>query len=164
MEKGYKGMKSDMTCRGFQYEIGKEYHIDGDIKLCENGFHFCKNLKDVFIFYGRDKGNRFFEVEGNIIKSDNKKSVADKMHIIRELTTKEVNRGHYGSHTGNGYYGKITGNGNGDGYGYGYSDGNGSCYGRIRDGYGDGDNNGCIDGNGNGYGIGNNIIKILKFI
>ena len=34
----YKGMNSDMTCKGFQYEIGKTYKTD-KAKLCNYGFH-----------------------------------------------------------------------------------------------------------------------------
>ena len=175
--KGYKGMESDMTCRGFQYEIGKTYLADGDIKLCKNGFHFCKNLEDVFEYYGNDRGNRFFEVEGNVIKSDRKKSVANKIHIIRELTKKEVNRCHCSNHTGNGCCGNecgygfgynygdgdnSEGHGNGNGFGGYYANGEFYCYGNIN-------GNGCGDGNGDGYGYGYgfkdyNLENLLKFI
>ena len=168
--KGYKGMESDMTCRGFQYEIGKEYHTDEKIKLCENGFHFCKNLKDVFYFYHEHENNRFFEVEGHTIESDNMKCVADKIRIIRELTEKEVNRCYYGDY-GDDYYGNGYGDGYyGNGYGDGYGDGNGYGDGYYGNGYGDGygDDNGCGcgDGNGDGYGFGDglNIERVLQFI
>ena len=30
--RGYKIMESDMSCKGFQYEIGKEYSIENKIK------------------------------------------------------------------------------------------------------------------------------------
>lgn len=36
-----------MTCRGFQYEIGKEYETD-TAKACECGFHACEYPLDVF--------------------------------------------------------------------------------------------------------------------
>ena len=39
--KAYKGMKRDMTCRGFQYEIGKEDETES-AKACESGFHACE--------------------------------------------------------------------------------------------------------------------------
>ena len=39
--KGYKFMESDMTCLGFQYEVGKEYSLEGELRICESGFHFC---------------------------------------------------------------------------------------------------------------------------
>ncbi len=157
MIKGYKGMESDMTCRGFQYEIGKEYHIDEKIKLCKNGFHFCKNLKNVFCFYTNNKKNRFFEVEGHAVESDATKYVADKIRIIRELTEKEVNRSYYGD-------GDNNSNGYSDEYGDGYNNGCG-CGDGNGDGYGDGYNSvGFGDGNGIGYGFGSDIRRILKFI
>ena len=31
--KGYKGMESDMTCRGMQFEVGKTYHVGGKIEV-----------------------------------------------------------------------------------------------------------------------------------
>ena len=63
---GYKGTNSNMCCRNnFQFELNKTFAIDGDIELCENGFHFCKTLKDVFCFYNlnSDKPNRYFKVK-----------------------------------------------------------------------------------------------------
>ena len=91
--KGYKGMNKDMTCRGMKFKVGGTYHVDGEIKLCSNGLHFCKNLKDVFEFYKRDNDNRFFEVEtDSLIQTDGKKSVTSDLTIIRELADKEVNR------------------------------------------------------------------------
>ena len=46
----YKGMKSDMTCKGFQYEIGKTYKTD-KAELCNCGFHACLNPIDVLEYY-----------------------------------------------------------------------------------------------------------------
>ena len=51
-----------MTCKGFQYELNKEYTIEGEIILCDNGFHFCKKLENVFNYYEL-KNNRFFKVK-----------------------------------------------------------------------------------------------------
>lgn len=67
---GYKGTNRDMKCRGFQYEIGNQYDVVGDVKECENGFHLCKTLYDVFSWYELDKGNRFFKVKALVRKSD----------------------------------------------------------------------------------------------
>ena len=54
----YKGTDKDMKCRGFQFELGKEY-VEEEAELCENGFHGCEYPLDVFGHYP-PAGNRFF--------------------------------------------------------------------------------------------------------
>ena len=90
MVHGYKGFTHDMTCRGFQYEIGQTYEMDGEIKPCERGFHFCPKRADVFNYYD-EKGCRYAEVEavGKVVEYGDK-SVTNKICIIRELTWTEV--------------------------------------------------------------------------
>jgi hypothetical protein len=90
-EVAYKGMDSKMQCRGFQYEVGKEYETDKRISLCNCGFHACENPFDVFDFYEPSDGNRFFKVEqgGTIVKGDNK-TVASKITIKAELSLKSL--------------------------------------------------------------------------
>ena len=46
----YKGFDKNLKCRGFQYEIGKEYKCD-NISICRYGFHACKNPMDVIDYY-----------------------------------------------------------------------------------------------------------------
>jgi hypothetical protein len=84
---GYKFMESDMSCRGFQYEIGKEYTLEGKLGICENGFHFCENLFDCLYYYDNIKGDkRVFLVEalGEVITKYDK-SVTNKIKIIEEI-------------------------------------------------------------------------------
>ena len=83
----YKGMDKDMKCRGFQYEVGKEYETDKAV-ACKCGFHACEYPLDVFNYYP-PSGSRFFEVEqsGNISKnSDDSKVASTKIKIGAELT------------------------------------------------------------------------------
>ena len=54
MVKGYKALSPNMAAiygNGMQYELGKWYKVDGEIKPCENGFHFCKKLEDTHRYY-----------------------------------------------------------------------------------------------------------------
>lgn len=83
----YKGFNSDLTCKGFQYEIGGEYRCDEKIILCEKGFHACKEPLDVLNYY-REPNNRYCIVEqsGKIIESiNNSKQVSSEIKIIKEI-------------------------------------------------------------------------------
>lgn len=88
--KGYKATNNDMTCRGYQFELDKTFTLDGPLKICNNGFHFCQNVQDVFEFYD-SYTLRIFEVEafGDIITKQ-QKSCALSIKFVRELTTQEI--------------------------------------------------------------------------
>ena len=113
--KGFKGTNKDMRCKGdYQYELGKQFDLDADVEpeTCSKGFHFCKDLESVFRYYKIGDGNRFFEVEALVKKSDlepkNKskldqwsklymsfanyddKYAAKSIRFVRELTADEV--------------------------------------------------------------------------
>ena len=60
--KSYKAFDKNMQCRNFQYEVGKEYEMDGEIKCCEQGFHACKSPMEVWDYYDM-LNSRFAEVE-----------------------------------------------------------------------------------------------------
>jgi hypothetical protein len=61
--KSYKGFKKDMTCKGFQYEEGKEYETE-KAECCETGFHACEYPLDCFNYYSPNE-SVFHEVEQN---------------------------------------------------------------------------------------------------
>ena len=48
--KSYKGFNKDMTCRGFQYEEGKEYEEE-TADACHSGFHACEYPLDCLDYY-----------------------------------------------------------------------------------------------------------------
>ena len=58
----YKGFDKDFKCRGFQYEVGKTYEMDGNIACCNRGFHACESPMEVFDYYDM-LTSRFAEVE-----------------------------------------------------------------------------------------------------
>ena len=85
--RGFKGFDKDLKCRGFQYEIGKDYEQEGEVKCCERGFHFCENPFDVFRYYS-PSDSRYCEVEGdgNADKADDDSKVAySHIHISSEI-------------------------------------------------------------------------------
>ena len=89
--KGYKVFNPDWTCRGFQYEVGKTFKHDGDIKMCGAGFHFCQKISDCFHYYDFNSNNRVAEVEAvGLVETNGRKSVTDEIVILRELTWHEV--------------------------------------------------------------------------
>ena len=81
----YKGFNKDLTCRGFQYEVGKEY-TEEEVSICKRGFHACENPFDVLKFYGDVLNNRFCVVEqSGQIKKDNNKQVSSKIKVVAEI-------------------------------------------------------------------------------
>lgn len=85
--KSYKGFDKNLRCRDFQYKIGGIYEMDGEIKVCNRGFHACESPFDVFDHYTMID-SRFCEVEqdGNISKEDRgTKICSSKIKIKAEL-------------------------------------------------------------------------------
>lgn len=60
--KSYKAFDKNMRCRGFQYEVGKEYDMNGDIQCCKRGFHACESPMELWNYYDM-LTSRFAEVE-----------------------------------------------------------------------------------------------------
>ena len=88
----YKGFDKNMKCRGFQYEVGKEYEMDGEIKCCRQGFHACKSPMEVWDYYDM-LSSRYAEVEqsGKIDKEENSTKVcSSRIKIKAELKLADI--------------------------------------------------------------------------
>ena len=90
----YKGFDKDLKCRGFQYEVGKEYELPKgeSVSVCSKGFHACESPLEVLDYYlmdGYANLSRFCEVEqsGEFSKEVNSTKVASsKIKIKKEIT------------------------------------------------------------------------------
>ena len=90
--KSYKAFDKNMQCRGFQYEVGKEYEMDGEIKCCERGFHACKSPMEVWDHYDM-LSSRFAEVEqsGKIDEEGNSTKIcSSRIKIKAELKLADI--------------------------------------------------------------------------
>ena len=88
----YKAFDKNMQCRGFQYEVGKEYEMDGEIKCCDRGFHACKSPMEVWDNYDM-LSSRFAEVEqsGKIDEEGNSTKVCSShIKIKAELKLADI--------------------------------------------------------------------------
>ena len=97
MKKAYKVFKPDWICRDYDYKrngnvIGEIYEMDGEIEICERGFHYCPKLVNCFNYYGFNSNNKVAEIEilGDIKNDGDDKEVTNKFKIIRELSWHEV--------------------------------------------------------------------------
>ena len=92
--KAYKAFNSDLTCKDFQYEVGKTHRHNAVLKLCESGFHACPKLVDCFSFYPFSEAEtRVAEVLvwGKIEYEDTgDKLCASNIKVVRELAWSEV--------------------------------------------------------------------------
>ena len=139
--KSFKGFDKDLKCRGFQYEIGKEYE-EKEAKACHCGFHACEHPLDVFSHYAPND-SRYCEVEqsGEIDKSESDKICSTKIKIGAELSLKDIvaaaikftfekstpentkhATGNYGASSATGYKGASSATGD-----YGASSATGNC-------------------------------------
>ena len=85
--RAFKGFNKDLTCRGYQYEEGKEFHTER-AECCDTGFHACEYPLDCFGYY--DPAHSVFhevELSGEMDKSgDNTKVCATDLNIGARLS------------------------------------------------------------------------------
>lgn len=124
--KSYKGFKKDMTCKGFQYEEGKEYETE-KAECYETGFHACEYPLDCFSYYSPNE-SVFHEVEqdgeldregGNTKVASTKIKIGASINIAGivkaaiEYTTQRVKKENgsdkdYGASSATGYKGASS--------------------------------------------------------
>ncbi len=119
---GFKATNADMTCNGHQFKLGEWSEIDGEIKLCSRGFHFCVHQSGPLCYYsGSD--SRVFKIEAEQVldipvePGAEFKLVAKRIRLVEEIkigghrNTGDRNTGH--SNTGHSNTGdRNTGDGN----------------------------------------------------
>ena len=80
-------------CINITYEVGKTYTLKGKIKMCNSGFHFCIDPKDVLMYYTyrKEKDLVIFEIEVDhnnyLIETD--KCVTNSFKVIRQIPKEE---------------------------------------------------------------------------
>ena len=85
--KAYKGFTKDMKCMDFQYEEGKEYVHDGEVSVCNSGFHACERPLDCFNYYSPSESvYHEVEINGDVSKAtDDSKVAGSKIKVGARL-------------------------------------------------------------------------------
>ena len=89
--KCFKGFDKNLSCRGYQYEVGKEYETES-AELCKNGFHACEIPHDVFRYYPPGE-SRYCKVDldaTNETNEDDSKRVGRKILIQKEISAADI--------------------------------------------------------------------------
>ena len=137
--RAFKGFNKDLTCRGYQYEEGKEFHTER-AECCDTGFHACEYPLDCFGYYDpahsvfhevelsgeMDKSNDNTKVCATDIKIGARLSIAGLVKMAIDFTMSKVNKeagsderhgfasatGNYGASSATGNYGASSATGN----------------------------------------------------
>lgn len=133
--RAFKGFNKDLTCRGYQYEEGKEFHTER-AECCDTGFHACEYPLDCFGYYDpahsvfhevelsgeMDKSNDNTKVCATDIKIGARLSIAGLVKMAIDFTMSKVNKeagsderhgfasatGNYGASSATGYKGASS--------------------------------------------------------
>ena len=84
---GYKATDKNMKCKGYEFELNKEYN-EKKVELCSKGFHFCENPLDILNYYDLCD-SKFFEIEAKGVSSetrnDDTKRVSKSIKLKTEI-------------------------------------------------------------------------------
>ena len=91
----YKGFDKNLVCNPsgtpFQFELGKTYSVDGEVRACRNGFHACEHPTSVLQYYPAIDGTRYCQVElSGDLDVDGDKTAARTIKVVRELSLTEL--------------------------------------------------------------------------
>ena len=103
--RAFKGFNKDLTCRGYQYEEGKEFHTER-AECCDTGFHACEYPLDCFGYYDpahsvyhevelsgeMDKSGDSTKVCATDIKIGARLSIAGLVKMAIDFTMSKVNK------------------------------------------------------------------------
>lgn len=85
---GYKAFNSDWTCRDKQYSCPGVFEEDGELELCKNGIHFCKDIEKCFYYYPFKRNMHIAKVIaiGDVIEDECRdKYCTNKLVIVEEI-------------------------------------------------------------------------------
>lgn len=94
MELLYKALNPDLTCLGYQYEVGKLHEFEGEVEMCYSGFHACRKMEDVFDYYNADNCIVYL-CEGKIEEEGYHKVVCSKIQLIRKVDIRDIKKVNY---------------------------------------------------------------------
>lgn len=88
----YKAFNKDWTCRDFQYEVGKIFKHEGDVKACNSGFHSCEYPLDIFNYYNPCISKfALVEASGVISKENSDSKIASEILELKiELSVTDL--------------------------------------------------------------------------
>ncbi len=79
----YKGFKQDLTCLGYQFEIGGTYKHEGEVEACASGFHSCEYPLDVFGYYAPgDSRFAIVKASGQLSRHDDDSKIASATLVV----------------------------------------------------------------------------------
>ena len=89
----YKGFDEDFRCRGMQYEVGKKFTVGGEIEICENGLHSCKNPLDVLRYYEKPSHRYAIVSPSGSIDGpycEDSKIASESLEILKEISRAQL--------------------------------------------------------------------------
>lgn len=91
--KAIKGFDKDLKCKGFQFEVGKTYTIDGQIEICKKGFHAIPsdaNPFRVFLFYPLATSRYCEVIISGEVQTDEGKVCGSEIKIVAEIGVEDI--------------------------------------------------------------------------